>query len=203
MLQDLLHQYNSNEYTYLSTDQGWLSFDNPTTYFNKYLGHYKSLDIDSLLKDAVFVFFTINNITYRHGHQNIYPHRITGKPIGISFETSNLMLSRLINLDFELSDYRSFEDLHDFLLANKVDYYGPLAIYDLSLRLSSTKQIYPRKIFLHSGAEKGWNNLCRSLNIPNSNNLVLEKNNLPIQLQQIEAYVVEDFLCCYKDKLRF
>jgi hypothetical protein len=202
MLQDLLNKYNSEVYK-LPTDQKiWPEFKNPTEYFEKYLGHYKSLDQQRLLKDAVYGYFTINNITYRHGHQHLRVNK-NGAEVGISFETSELMLSELINIDFELSDYRSFEDLHDFLLANKVPKYGPLSIYDLCLRLSSTKQIYPRRVFLHGGTKTGWNNLCQSLNIPNSNNDVLEKNDLPIQLQQIQPYFVEDFLCCKKDDLRF
>lgn len=202
MLNNLLGKYLTNRYTFLMTDKGWLYFDNPKAYFENYLGYYLNLDGNEKLYNAVFSYFMIDDVMYRHGHQNVYIDR-NGNKRGVTVDVCEKMYKKLISNNFKLEDFNSFKELYNYLLANRVSYYGVLSVYDLALRLGYTRQIKPQNLYLHSGASYGWRNLCKSLNKEITENNIIKKQELPLEFQEIECFLIEDFLCCYKQKLIF
>ncbi len=73
---------------------------------------------------------------------------------------------------------------------------GELYIYDVSLRIGSKLGLFPRKAFLHAGTRQGAKALGLNSQLP-----WLEMDSLPEWLRELQPYQVEDFLCCYKDRL--
>jgi hypothetical protein len=70
---------------------------------------------------------------------------------------------------------------------------GELYIYDTALRVGAKLNILPTKVYLHAGTRTG----AKALGL-DSKAKSLEISLLPIELQTLEPYELEDVLCTFK-----
>ncbi|MCL4549834.1 MAG: hypothetical protein M1495_14840 [Bacteroidetes bacterium] len=93
----------------------------------------------------------------------------------------------------KVNDFHSlFEIVTDLLLPIKG--VGELYYYDTTLKLGSYLRLFPEYIYLHSGTRTG----AQKMNLPFKKKYLL-KHEIPMELQKLLPYEVEDFLCIYKD----
>ncbi len=99
----------------------------------------------------------------------------------------------------------NFEKLYNKIveLLKDVEGLGDLYYYDTALRIGVFFGLYPEKIYLHSGAGIGADNLIGK-KITSSEKFI-EKNNLPCHelFDEMECYQIENFLCLFRDRLKF
>jgi len=121
----------------------------------------------------------------KHPHQHRIPDRILKKAAG-----------RLQNED--LGRNRSFEELHQQVedCIGRIRGIGPLAIYDISLRIGAFLRLAPRKVFLHRGARKG----AAALGLRGRKE-ILDVSELPQEFGPLSPLEIEDCLCIFKKAL--
>ncbi len=88
-----------------------------------------------------------------------------------------------------------FEDLMSAVedVAGKVSGSGELATYDIALRIGQFKDLKPVNVYLHAGARDG----AMALGIQVDR--VVPISTFGPEVQDLEPYEIEDFLCVYKD----
>lgn len=151
---------------------------------NNYLKKYRSL---KNIEDAI-QFGAMAKLS----NGNKHPHQRRLK-VEIMEEVKNRLLSEVD----KIKKCRSFEELIKIVEKCKESGFGELAIYDTALRIGSNINIYPEKVYLHAGTEKG----AKELGLKFSNK-VIEVSELPEELKRLKPYEVEDFLCIYKDEFK-
>lgn len=99
----------------------------------------------------------------------------------------------------ELTSIGAFDRLHEAIkeILSGVWGLGELYYYDTALRIGAWHGVFPEKVYMHRGTRVG----ARALNLPIFQGAV-PMNSLPQQLQSLQAYEVEDFLCIYKEELK-
>lgn len=88
---------------------------------------------------------------------------------------------------------KSFDDIKRIVEECSVSGFGVLAVYDTSLRLGSWLGPLPTMVYLHAGTTQG----ARALGLDCSRKMI-QVNELPEPLRDLEPYHVENFLCIYK-----
>lgn len=106
----------------------------------------------------------------------------------------------------KISSSLCFTDILDTVYSlrrnNIIKYFGPLNLYDCSLRIGAHYNIYPSRVYVHCGSITGAKNLFKD----KYNNIVkyyngdksfpyIPINSLPEELQNLEPHYIEDFLC--------
>ncbi|WML37291.1 hypothetical protein [Clostridium sp. OS1-26] len=106
----------------------------------------------------------------------------------------------------KISNSLCFADILDTVYSlrrnNIIKYFGPLNLYDCSLRIGAHYNIYPSRVYVHCGSITGAKNLFKD----KYNNIVkyyngdksfpyIPINSLPEELQNLEPHYIEDFLC--------
>ena len=99
--------------------------------------------------------------------------------------------------DIMSRDTLSFEDLMNIFMPIKG--VGQLYAYDAALRLGECFGVKPEKVYLHRGALDGAKALLGRDKIRGRTYVNMEE--LPLELQCLAPYHVENFLCIYKEKL--
>lgn len=94
-------------------------------------------------------------------------------------------------------DTLSFEDLMNIFMPIKGA--GQLYAYDAALRLGECFGVKPEKVYLHRGALDGAKALLGRDIIKGRTYVNMEE--LPLELQCLAPYHVENFLCIYKKEL--
>jgi hypothetical protein len=74
---------------------------------------------------------------------------------------------------------------------------GPLAVFDISLRIGAYLDFEPEKVYLHAGTRQG----AKALGLQAGHEW-LEMQELPKCLRLLSAREAEDFLCIYKAELK-
>lgn len=122
----------------------------------------------------------------RHSHQ----YRVPRKAL-------DMAAKRLAKAD--LDSCGSFEELHDRVEAatGEIHRFGPLTVYDVSLRIGAFLGLAPEKVYLHTGAKKG----AMALGLGRGRH-VLEVSELPVPFRRLPPAEIEDLLCIYKTELR-
>lgn len=120
----------------------------------------------------------------RHPHQ----HRIP--PDGLEEAERRLRA----NLP-QLRACTSFAELFDLVesLIDPIYRIGPLAVYDISLRIGARFGLEPELVYLHRGTRVGARRLGLDWRAK-----ALEPTSLPAPLQKLKPHEVEDVLCIYK-----
>ena len=77
---------------------------------------------------------------------------------------------------------------------------GELTKYDTIIRIAAYRNLFPTKVYLHSGTKVGAKNLLGKL----GKRKYLGIEELPIELQDLHlsASEIEDILCIFKDDLK-
>lgn len=70
---------------------------------------------------------------------------------------------------------------------------GSLWSYDTALRIGFQKKVYPKNVYLQGGVKKGYKKIFNQ----NSNNRIVNKEIFPQELQILEPYEIENFLCIW------
>ena len=107
---------------------------------------------------------------------------------------------RLLDVQDKIKMCKNFEDLRELVdsTIRTVRDIGPLTIYDISLRIGAKLGLYPKVIYLHSGAKIGAKAL--GLNY-RQKSLSIEDIPEPIS-SNLEPYEIEDFFCICKEELK-
>jgi len=137
------------------------------------------------LYEAIYVAsMAINHLGNRHPHQ----FRLMKSDLR-NFENSLAKQEKLIGT------IKSFEDLFQIVKCAKVHGIGELAIYDTAHRLGAFLNIFPEKIYLHSGTLVGATKLIGKIN-----SRVITKQDLPepFKSSDLTCMELEDILCIYK-----
>ena len=66
-------------------------------------------------------------------------------------------IDSLVNVNNQIQNSKTFEELHNILSVNRVFGIGDLTVYDTTLRLSQYLNLFPEYIYIHAGTKKGWN----------------------------------------------
>ena len=113
--------------------------------------------------------------------------------------------SELKKLESKLKESKDFEALYDQVKKVKVWGFGPLAMYDFSLRFGYKHGLKPEKyVYLHAGTLGGAKELKRlkpSMNWEEGEEL-LWVDELPAPLQKLESMDIENLLCIFKERLK-
>lgn len=128
----------------------------------------------------------------------------------ISKETKKEMTRKLMDIsNIELlNNCRHFDEVFTIVYKSKEPGFGPLAVYDTSLRLGARMDLLPEVVYLHTGALEGVKRLlgykvfkgqvkyfCENKDYP-----YISKKLLPEELKVLEAYHIENFLCIFRDR---
>jgi len=140
------------------------------------------------LKAAIqFAALAINSKGKRYSHQK----RIKSNALE---EAKQILLSNESLLDSHINFDELFHAIDDLL--KPVYGLGELYVYDTTLRIGANLGLLPAKVYLHSGTRVG----AKAIGFTNDL-ATIEISNLPKELQQLDAYEIEDVLCIYKKQL--
>lgn len=108
----------------------------------------------------------------------------------------------LLPLKKEVKNYRDFDSIYELFKNHKTNGIGELTIYDVSLRISQNYGIYPDKVYLHAGTKKGAINTGLVKPYGRKDKLTVDEISAKFKwLKGVEPYLIEDFLCIYKDNI--
>lgn len=104
-----------------------------------------------------------------------------------------------------IENAESFADLFRIteIVRGKVDNVGDLWSYDTALRIGFKLRIYPNVVYLQRGARVGARKLLGKKKIIGrylSKDIFIER--IP-ELNELECYEIEHFLCDFKDRLNY
>jgi hypothetical protein len=127
------------------------------------------------------------------GHGNLHPHQKWLWP-----KTAKAAEAILLKCVEEIAACKNFDVLHE-LIKSKLNIPGAAEMYwyDTAFRIGISLGFYPKKVYLHRGTRTG----AENLGVRNGKD-VLKMSELPKELQKLEPYQVEDFLCICKDALK-
>ncbi|KOY13809.1 hypothetical protein [Paenibacillus xylanivorans] len=183
ILSTLVNQYEKNMASY----EEWKLSD--------FRSKYKK--IEEHIKDAVWGYLPNRK---RDSHQAQLDK-------GVLEEVTQQLLDQAI-ID-QLNQCNSFDEILIVIYRIKIKGFGALSVYDTALRLGAYYHLYPDVVYLHRGAEDGAKRLlnltpsdkrikyfCNDSNYP-----YLPKESFPIELQNLTAHHIENFLCRMKEDL--
>lgn len=148
------------------------------------LRSYKSFrTIEGILRGFRIVYTPSGNL---HPHQIRVGRRVIAKVIGI-----------LRNRIRELRKCKSFGKIHETLSSLNVRRFGPLAVYDFSLRIGAIRGSMPEMVYLHAGTLRGARNLFGTSKLKK----VLSINDFSREFKHLKPWEIEDFLCVYHELL--
>lgn len=137
------------------------------------------------LHEAIYVAaMAINHLGNKHPHQ----HRLKKADLR-NFENSVLKFEALI------TSVNDFENLFQIVDNAKVQGIGELTIYDTAHRLGAYRNIFPQKIYLHSGTLVGAQKLVGKIK---SKTILKEELPEPFSSSDLSCMELEDILCIYK-----
>jgi hypothetical protein len=102
----------------------------------------------------------------------------------------------LIAIEARLAQAESFDALLKMISdqLKPVPGIGELYCYDTAFRIGAKLELFPERVYLHSGTRTG----AAKLGLP-SHKSALELNELPGPLRRRAPHEIEDILCIYKD----
>jgi hypothetical protein len=124
-------------------------------------------------------------------HKDSHQRRLTKKVIE-SFKV------RLDAHKAKLEAATTFEDVEAIIAGCRVKGIGPLTVYDTALRLCLYRGMVPAKVYLHAGTRIGAVVIDERFRKASQ----VEREDFPAELQGLEPWEIEDFLCICKDQLK-
>lgn len=113
----------------------------------------------------------------------------------VGFKVANRGYELLKQREDDLRSCQSFEEILAITdeVSKQIYRLGQLWSYDTALRIGFQKEIYPKNVYLQSGVKNGYKKIFNQ----NSKNRFEEKNKFPKELQILEPYEIENFLCVW------
>ncbi|WP_147292620.1 hypothetical protein [Undibacter mobilis] len=104
--------------------------------------------------------------------------------------------SRLQSVKDRIRNASDFKALHSIikLETRTVEKFGPLAVYDVALRIGVYRGFYPEKVFLHTGARRGAK--CEEVT-----GHEVSRISFRTPLRSLAPHEIENFLCIFEDVL--
>ena len=95
----------------------------------------------------------------------------------------------------DLRSCQSFEEILAItdVVSKQIFRLGQLWSYDTALRIGFQKKVYPKNVYLQAGVLKGYKKIFNR----NPKDRFEEKNKFPKELQILEPYEIENFLCMW------
>lgn len=132
---------------------------------------------------------TVNGGMVRHSHQTSY--RIPATALS---EAADRLERRKSDVE-KAADFVALLGTVEASIGS-VARIGPLAVYDISLRIGAYKGLRPIEVYLHAGTREGARALGLSTNLRS-----LPMSSLPSGLRSLSAEEAEDVLCIYRRAL--
>ena len=113
----------------------------------------------------------------------------------VGFKVANNGYGVLKEREEELKRCQSFEEILSITdeVSKQIYRLGQLWSYDTALRIGFQKKVYPKNVYLQAGVKKGYKKILNQ----NSKNRFEEKDIFPKELQVLEPYEIENFLCIW------
>lgn len=114
---------------------------------------------------------------------------------------------KIVAAEKEIIECKTFEDILKICEKATIKGIGELTVYDVAFRLgyqmvylqNASEKLLPDKIYLHAGTKQGALKAELIQKWSRKKSLALEE--LPNRLQKEPPYMIENFLCVYKDRL--
>jgi hypothetical protein len=120
------------------------------------------------------------------------PHH-TRRPQELLDRAAVRLVERLTSLDAATNFARLLEAVR--AAVGHFDGLGELYLYDTALRIGAKKGTLPTRVYLHAGTRAG----AQRLGLDIDGRKALDRSDLPLALQELEFYEVEDVLCIYNE----
>lgn len=116
----------------------------------------------------------------------------------VGYIVANKGYEELKHREKELELSQSFEEILAITdeVSKQIYRLGSLWSYDTALRIGFQKKVYPKNVYLQAGVLKGY----KKIFYQNPKNRFEEKNKFPKELQILEPYEIENFLCFWGGK---
>lgn len=216
MLEKYVYQYQNDPFKptmsfYDANDEEIskeFTFSSANGYLDDYLSFYRNCQsLDEAIKYSCLALFKFNYggeiYEIRHPHQHFYQTK-NNEDRGVPTFVLNNMRSKLSNRIDYISKIQNFEQLFNFVTSEKVHRFGPLAIYDTSVRIGAFLDKEPTHVYLHAGTKQGIANLESKQLVKSglSSENKIPVSALPEELQSLHPIQIENFLCLYKEKFK-
>ena len=110
--------------------------------------------------------------------------------------------TELLPLEKEFMSSKDFDKIYELFKKHKTYGIGILTIYDVALRVSQNYKIYPDYVYLHAGTKTGALNAGLIKKYGKNDKLTLDEISKKLKwLKGVKPYLIEDFLCVYKDDI--
>ena len=107
-----------------------------------------------------------------------------------------MFLEKISSLEHKIQNINKFDELLNLIVREKIIGIGPLALYDIALRIGYYIKIKPDLIYLHAGAKTGANNFfARKIK-----NKYLSKDEFVSKVDEFKNFSCEEieaFLCIH------
>lgn len=113
----------------------------------------------------------------------------------VGIKVANRGYELLKQREDDLRNCQSFEEILAITdnVSKQIYRLGPLWSYDTALRIGFQKKVYPKNVYLQAGVLKGYKKIFNR----NLKDRFEEKNKFPKELQILESYEIENFLCIW------
>lgn len=110
--------------------------------------------------------------------------------------------NKLLSLESEFMSRKNFDEIYELFKKHKTYGIGTLTIYDVALRAGQNYDIYPDYVYLHAGTKAGALNAGLIKKYGKNDKLTLDEISKKLKwLKGVKPYLIEDFLCIYKDDI--
>ncbi|WP_445636780.1 hypothetical protein NSTC745_01741 [Nostoc sp. DSM 114161] len=112
-------------------------------------------------------------------------------------EATEIALKRFDNLG--ISSFDSFDTIHQFVesVSAEVKHFGPLATYDVALRIAKYLDLELQEVYLHKGVTIG----ARALGFNVKDGDIMPVEEFPAPFNKLSGDHLENLLCIYKKVL--
>jgi hypothetical protein len=144
---------------------------------------------EAIEKAAIAVDPTNNNKMFSHQRR-------------VGYKVANFGYEKLKYREEDLRNANNFEGIMTITdeVMKQVPRLGPLWSYDTALRIGFHLRIYPENVYLQAGVIKGY----KKIDNKNPKGRFIKKEDFPKELQNLEAYEIENFLCIWgSDKQKY
>lgn len=113
----------------------------------------------------------------------------------VGFKVANRGYELLKQREDDLRSCQSFEEILAITdeVSKQIFRLGQLWSYDTAIRIGFQKKVYPKNVYLQAGVLKGYKKIFNR----NPKDRFEEKNKFPKELQILEPYEIENFLCIW------
>lgn len=134
-------------------------------------------------------FYNVNNKKYHHQYR-------------IPKDVLDAYKKDLLSLENRFMSCKTFDEIYELFKKHRTYGIGNLTIYDVALRTGQNYKIYPDYVYLHAGTKVGALNAGLISRYDRKDKLSIEDVSAKYNwLGKLQPYLIEDFLCIYKDNI--